>query len=252
MSQLKEAKSALAVGATSAIVKACLQSRASQWSKVALIARDEGALRALAAHLEALSPGLQARWWSCDVADVGASERAWREASDFCGRVDEAVVAAGALGEQRCLEENPAQAAGLLALNSAGCTAWALWVAQALERQGGGVLAIVTSVAGMRGRASNYIYGSSKAQLISLAQGLRWRLWKGGTRVIDFRPGMVDTPMTAGLPKGPLMADAKAVGLRLARSLEDGDGVVYAPGYWRWVMWVIKSIPFWVIKRSRL
>jgi decaprenylphospho-beta-D-erythro-pentofuranosid-2-ulose 2-reductase len=241
----------VAVGATSAIAKACLEARAKSFGRVALISRDAEALGALASHLEALAPGLCARWWVCDLADLEACERAWSDALAFCGSVDEAIVAAGVLGDQSAMEADPLSAARLLMVNSVGCSAWALWIAQAMERQGAGVLAIITSVAGMRGRASNCIYGSSKAQMIALAEGLRSRLWRRGARVVDFRPGMVDTPMTAKLPKGPLMANAQTVGAKLAWALAHGDGVIYSPGYWRWVMAVIKNLPFAAMKRMR-
>ena len=139
----------------------------------------------------------------------------------------------------------------LISVNSASVTAWTLLAANTLEAQRSGCLVVITSVAGLRGRASNYIYGSSKAQLIVLCEGLRCRLASSGVRVVDFRPGLVETPMTAGMKGGLMMASAKRVGAELAWAAEAGDGVVYSPKAWRGIMFVICHIPFAIFKKMK-
>lgn len=240
------------VGATSAIAKECIFAQAGQLGRLALCARGEHELAALEAELRARHPGLAVRTWIHRLEDVEDAASIWEQMALFCGRVDQALVAPGMLGRQEGMEADPLLAARLLAVNSAGPTAWALLMAQTLERQRSGALAIITSVAGMRGRASNYVYGSSKAQLIVLAQGLRCRLGGAGVRVVDFRPGMVETPMTAGMKKGILMARAQDVGQALATALDRKDGVVYSSLAWMAIMAAIKMIPFSIFRKMKI
>ena len=112
-----------------------------------------------------------------------------------------------------------------------------------LEALGSGSLAVSTSVAGVRGRRSNYVYGATKAAVSTFLEGLRARMGDAGVSVVDIRPGFVDTPMTAHLPKKALFATAAAVGERVYRAMGSGDAVVYVPWFWRWIALVIQLIP---------
>jgi short-subunit dehydrogenase len=102
---------------------------------------------------------------------------------------------------------------------------------------------VITSVAGVRGRRTNYVYGSAKAAVSTFLEGLQGRMGDAGVKVVDIRPGFVDTPMTAHLPKKTLFATAASVGERIYRAMVAGDGVVYAPWFWRWIALVIQLIP---------
>ena len=106
-----------------------------------------------------------------------------------------------------------------------------------------GQLAVITSVAGDRGRRSNYAYGASKAAVSTFVEGLRGRLHSRGVSVIDIRPGLVDTPMTAHLPKGPLFSSPEKVANRIVHGIDKNRSLIYAPGYWRWVMLAVRLIP---------
>lgn len=240
------------LGATSAIAKECILAQGSKLERLAICGRSQDAIAALEAHLRAAWPDLAIKSWTHDLSETGEAAAIWEEMAQFCERVDQAVLAPGMLGSQKEMEEAPLSAGELLSINCVGPTIWALLMAGFLERQGSGALGIITSVAGMRGRASNYIYGSSKAQLITLAEGLRCRLSAAGARVIDFRPGMVDTPMTAGMRKGPLMAAASDVGGALAKAMQSGDGVVYSSRRWQAIMAVIKMIPFPIFRKMKI
>jgi NAD(P)-dependent dehydrogenase (short-subunit alcohol dehydrogenase family) len=121
-----------------------------------------------------------------------------------------------------------------------------------LEAQGSGFLAAISSVAGDRGRQSNYVYGSAKGALSLFVQGLRNRLAPAGVRVHTIKPGFVDTPMTFGLPGMFLVADPGEIGEHIAAAIERGADVVYVPGFWRWIMLVIRLIPERVFKRLKL
>jgi len=110
----------------------------------------------------------------------------------------------------------------------------------------------ISSVAGDRGRASNYVYGSAKAGLTAFLSGLRQRLWNKGVRVITIKPGFVDTPMTAGFKKGLLWAKPAHIAQGIDRAVASGRPVAYLPGFWCWIMLVIRHIPERVFVRIRL
>jgi short-subunit dehydrogenase len=111
------------------------------------------------------------------------------------------------------------------------------------DAQRSGCLAVITSVAGVRGRKSNYIYGSAKAAVSTFLEGLRDRVSAAGVSVVDIRPGFVDTPMTVHLPKNLLYATPAAVGARIHRAMLAGNAVVYTPWFWRWIALALQLIP---------
>jgi decaprenylphospho-beta-D-erythro-pentofuranosid-2-ulose 2-reductase len=121
-----------------------------------------------------------------------------------------------------------------------------------MEQQRSGTLAIISSVAGERGRQSNYVYGSAKAALTAFTSGLRNRLFPSGVRVVTVKPGFVDTPMTAAVPKNGLFVKPDVVARRILRAIEKGTPVVFVPGKWRLIMWIIRSIPERIFMRLRL
>lgn len=121
-----------------------------------------------------------------------------------------------------------------------------------LAMQGSGFIIALSSVAGDRGRQSNYIYGSAKAGLNVYLQGLRNRLYHAGVRVITIKPGFVDTAMTYQLPGLFLVASPQLIGQRIVKALDRRSDVVYLPGFWRYILWVICLIPEFIFKRLKL
>ena len=115
--------------------------------------------------------------------------------------------------------------------------------AEQFEAQGRGAIAVISSVAGDRGRQSNYVYGSAKALVSAFASGLRQRLAKCGVAVVTIKPGFVDTPMTASFKKGALWASPQKVAGDIVQGIDKGRAVVYTPGFWRAIMFVITHIP---------
>ena len=119
--------------------------------------------------------------------------------------------------------------------------------------QGRGALVAVSSVAGDRGRQSNYAYGAAKGGLALFVQGLAHSLAASNARAVALKPGFVDTPMTEGLKKGgPLWAKPEAIAEAVRRAAERGGPIQYAPGFWRWIMLAIRSAPAFVFHRTRL
>jgi short-subunit dehydrogenase len=123
-----------------------------------------------------------------------------------------------------------------------------------LAQQGSGFICALSSVAGDRGRKSNFIYGSTKAALTTYLQGLRNRLFTSGVSVITIKPGFVDTAMTWGMlnPKSPLTANPERVAASIDRAILGRRNVIYVPWFWRIIMAVIRSIPEPIFKRMKL
>src|SRR6185369_6018781 len=127
-----------------------------------------------------------------------------------------------------------------------------LRAATRFEARRAGTIAVITSVAGVRGRASNFVYGSAKSLVSTLLEGLRHRMHGRGVAVVDIRPGFVDTPMTAAFPKGPLWAAPGRVARDIVRAVDRGAGVAYTPWFWRWIMLVVRHIPEPLFVRTKL
>ena len=121
--------------------------------------------------------------------------------------------------------------------------AFAYAAAAEFRARRGGHLALITSVAGVRGRAKIFFYGSAKAGLIAFSQGLRASLVRDGITVTELRPGLIATPMTAHLPSGPLMTSAAQAGRLCHRAIKARQAIAYIPGYWRIIMTIIRLIP---------
>ena len=166
------------------------------------------------------------------------------------------LLAYGTLGDQKAAEANLEEAQNIFATNFSSAAGWCLAAAKVLEKQKQGALIVIGSVAGDRGRASNYIYGAAKGGLAVLVQGLSHRLAKTGSRALLVKPGFVDTPMTAHIAtKGPLWASPETVGAIIVRAgarRSSNRTVVYAPRFWRWIMFFIRSIPNAIFHRTKL
>ncbi len=160
----------------------------------------------------------------------------------------------GQLDEQRATETDSAAARCAIDVNFTSAVSILNLVAEHLAAQKSGFIAAISSVAGDRGRQSNYTYGAAKAALTTYLQGLRNRLHPLGVQVLTVKPGFVDTPMTHGIlrPDSPLVASRERVARDIDRALCRRRNVIYTPWYWWAVMTIIRSIPEFVFKRLRL
>jgi decaprenylphospho-beta-D-erythro-pentofuranosid-2-ulose 2-reductase len=241
----------LILGATSAIAQAVARLYAREGARVALVARNRQYLDTVASDLRVR--GASAVWTEvADLLDVARHGGLVEQAQKALGGLDVALVAYGIL---------PVQAEALLdrriaelcwQTNFVSATSLLEAVARHMEEAGQGTLGVLSSVAGDRGRAENYVYGASKAALSAYASGLGQRLATKRVRVVTVKPGPVATPMTAGRSARPgLLADVDVVGRRVHRALERGWRVVYAPAYWRLVMGILKLLPTALFERLR-
>ena len=167
------------------------------------------------------------------------------------GGFDAVLVAWGVLPDQAASERSAEIAVASFDTNARSVIALLTDLANRFESQGQGAIAVLSSPAGDRGRASNYVYGAAKAAVTVFASGLRNRLHAKGVRVLTIEPGFVDTPMTASFTKGPLWARPERVAEDIVRALERGFGVVYTPWFWRWIMAIIRHVPERIFVRMK-
>jgi decaprenylphospho-beta-D-erythro-pentofuranosid-2-ulose 2-reductase len=244
----------LIFGATSAIAQATARIWARRGHRLFLVGRDPAKLAALVADLDvrAGAPG-RMHGRQADLDDLSAHAPLIAEANAALGGIDIVLIAHGTLPDQSRCAVDPALALKEIHTNALSVVSLCTLLGQQFEQQRAGQLAVISSVAGDRGRQSNYVYGAAKGMVSLYLQGLRNRLFAAGVNVLTIKPGFVDTPMTAGIDKGgPLWATPDAVAKGIVSALDRRRDVVYLPGFWRPIMGVIKSIPESVFKRLHL
>jgi short-subunit dehydrogenase len=162
------------------------------------------------------------------------------------------VLCSGFSGDQKSAEVAWSESKQILDVNFVGCVSILNQLAGYFESRGGGFIAVITSVAGDRGRQSNYIYGAAKAGMTTYLEGLRNRLHSANVSVTTIKPGYVDTPMTFGKPGVFMVASPRQVARSIVRSIARRRHTAYVPGFWRWIMMVVRSVPEPIFKRLHL
>ncbi len=241
-------QSVLVLGATSAIAQSWMRLLAPRGTKFYLVARNQDRLQAVAADLRTRGAGA-VFIEMLDLDRTGEHPAMLKRAALALGRINCAMIAQGVLGDQAIADKNFSHAAALLHTNLISVVSLCTWLANYFDAQGQGTLAVISSVAGDRGRWKNCAYGASKAGLNMFLDGLRNRLDRRGVNVLTIRPGFVSTPMTAHLPHSPLFATSDRVASDIQRAIEKRRAIVYTPWFWRWIMLAIRLIPEWQFKR---
>jgi len=244
-------KNILIVGALSAIAQKSARLWAAEKACFFLAGRDAEALRILAEDLQARGAG-KAGAMTLDLADSARHPELLKAAKEYLGEIDLMLVAHGTLPDQKACERDPALAEKELRTNFLSTVSLLTYAAQGFEARGKGTLAVISSVAGDRGRMSNYVYGAAKGGLNIFLGGLRNRLYHAGVRVLTIKPGFVDTPMTAHLKKNPLFASPEKVARDIVRAVDAGKDTIYTPWFWRYVMLAIRCCPEALFKKLRL
>jgi short-subunit dehydrogenase len=240
----------IVLGALSAVAEQTARLYAAEKAELMLVGRDRERLDAVAADLR-VRGAARAEVQALDLA-ADAGEERFQELVTALGGVDHVILAYGVLGGAE-VETDLAAARTLLEVDFTSAALWALAAANQFERQRGGSLVAIGSVAGDRGRQSNYVYGAAKAGLAVLMQGLAHRLSRSGARAVVVKPGFIDTPMTAHIAKGgPLWAKPEAIAKFVRRAADKGGPIVYAPGFWRLILWIIRALPSPVMHRTKL
>lgn len=239
----------LIVGATSAIAEATARIYAARGAHFFLLGRDPAKLQAIADDLR-VRGAKSATCRNLDVADLDAHAMALDAAWEQLEGVDLALIAHGSLPNQSACETSTELALREFAVNGTATIALSAAIAQRLQAPA--TLAVISSVAGDRGRASNYLYGSAKAAVSAFLSGLRQRLNGRGVNVLTIKPGFVDTPMTREFRKGILWAKPDGIARGIVRAVERRKSVVYLPFFWRPIMTIIRIIPEFVFRRIKL
>ena len=242
----------LIIGANSAIANALARRYAARHCSLFLVARNEARLQSQQQDLE-VRGAKRTGGHVLDVLEHGQHGPAVKEAVDFFDGedIDIAVISHGSLPDQEAVENDFELAKREIDVNGLSVISLLTELVPQFKQQGRGVLAVVTSVAGDRGRQPNFVYGAAKSMVSTYLQGLRGKLLGHGVHVIDIRPGLVDSPMTAKFEKGALWSTPELVAGKIERAIDARRHTVYVPGYWRIIMAIVTSIPEVVFKRLK-
>ena len=187
-----------------------------------------------------------------DLNDFTLHVELLRRAERELGGIDIVLLAHGSLPDQQVCQDHPEMARREWETNFTAPASLLTDIATYFESRNGGKIAVITSVAGDRGRASNYIYGAAKGGLSTFLAGMRHRFADKGITVTNIKPGFVDTPMTAHIePKGLLWAKPEQVARGIVKAVEKGRGDVYLPWFWRWILLAVRLTPSFIFHKTK-
>jgi short-subunit dehydrogenase len=241
----------LIVGATSAIAHETARCFAKDGAEFFLVARSPEKLKDIGNDLK-VHGAKRTETFLLDVTDLDRHQEMIETAISTLDGLDMVLISHGTLGDQQKCQVSVSETLKEFTTNCTSVISLLTILAGYFEQQKRGCITVVSSVAGDRGRQSNYVYGAAKGALSVFLQGLRNRLSKAGVAVVTVKPGLIDTPMTATLKKGLLAASAKGVGEGIYRAMKQRKEVVYLPWFWRPIMLIVRNIPEPVFKRLSL
>ena len=239
------------LGATSFIAKEAAKLFASHGSQFMLIGRDLDKLKivrddllvrgALSVHIEAM-----------DLTDKSLHKEILHKSVAALGTIDNAFIAYGSLPDQKECEGDYEKTLAEINVNYLSVISLLTMIGNYFAERKMGQISVITSVAGDRGRMSNYVYGSAKGGLAIFLQGLRNRLYHHGVNVLTIKPGFVSTPMTSHLNKNFLFADPSRIAHGIVEAMKHKKTEVYLPWFWKYIMFIIRFIPESIFKKLRL
>jgi decaprenylphospho-beta-D-erythro-pentofuranosid-2-ulose 2-reductase len=241
----------LILGATSGIAEACARIWAAQGASLFLVARNPEKLAAVAADLKTRG----AMYVDTAVADLDETDKhpaLLAHAINSLTGLDVAFFAHGVLGDQSTAERDFEAAAQILHTNLISAVSLLTWLANFCVQRHAGTLAVLSSVAGDRGRKSNYVYGASKAGLTAFLEGLRNRVDREGVTVLTIKPGPIKTAMTANMPNSAKFADVDETAKTIVKAVDAKKDTLYVPFQWAPIMWVIRHVPERIFKKLNL
>ena len=238
-------------GAYSAIAEATARRLVAPGSKFFLVGRDRKRLEAMADDLSVRgAEAVHTR--TADLVDRDALPGLVDGMFETLGEVDTVLLAHGTLPDQESCAASPDDAYSAFEVNAVSHIGLLTLIANRLEGQRRGTIAAITSVAGDRGRRSNYVYGAAKRSISTFLEGLRHRLAPQGIAVVDIRPGFVDTPMTRDIEKGVLWASPDTVAVGIVKAIKKGKAVAYVPAFWQGIMAIIRALPNFVFNKINI
>lgn len=244
-------KHILIIGATSGIARALAHQFAKEKHPLILAGRDLGEMERLASDIRIRHQvPVNVKTFHAESYDTHTDFLS--SCVEIAGALGGLIVAYGYMADQQTAQDNFEEARKMIEINFTSCVSLLETAARYFEREKSGFIAVISSVAGDRGRQSNYMYGSTKAALSVYVQGLRNRLFASGVHVATVKPGFVDTQMTYGRNGMFLVAKPEKVAKLVYESIRKGDEVIYAPAFWAYIMLAIKTIPERLFKRLQL
>ena len=243
-------KKILIIGATSAIAEHCARIWASRGNELYLVARNEERVKIIASDLK-VRGAAQVITYCTDLNDIERHSKILELVQNTMKGVDVVLIAHGTLSSQKSCEGSVSETLNEIKTNALSTISLLTLLANQFEEKKDGTICVISSVAGDRGRASNYVYGSAKAMVTTFTSGLRQRLHKSNVAVVTIKPGFVDTPMTSEFTKGLLWSKPYPVASKIVNAIDKKKTAVYVPAFWYIVMIVIKVIPERFFKRVR-
>jgi decaprenylphospho-beta-D-erythro-pentofuranosid-2-ulose 2-reductase len=244
-------KKILVIGATSSIAEHCARIWAVRADALYLVARNDGRLKIISADLK-VRGAAQVDTYCTDLNDMDSHTLMLNAAELALGGIDTVLIAHGTLSKQKACEQSVNETLAEIQTNALSTISLLTIIANRFEAKQMGTIAVISSVAGDRGRASNYVYGSAKAMLTAFTSGLRQRLYQSNVYVVTIKPGFVDTPMTAEFKKGLLWANPAAVAATIIKAIDKRKNNLYVPAFWWLIMAVIKMIPTKLFSKLKL
>lgn len=241
----------LILGASSAIARGIAKSFAQEGHQLYLAARDLDDLKRTSTDLK-VRYGINCFYGNFEALDFSQHPFFIQEAIQTLDGLDGVVVAFGHLTNPQSSIEF-AECQKIIDVNlTAAISVINLVTDYFLQQKQPGFVIGISSVAGDRGRAENYVYGAAKAGFTTYLQGLRQRLFSNKIRIITVKPGYVDTPMVYGRPDVMFAANPEKVGATIARSLKRSRNVFYVPWFWEILMGIVKIIPEFIYQRMKI
>lgn len=241
----------LVIGATSSIAHETMKYFAADGAQFFLAARSEEKMQIIADDLQARGAQSTA-CFAIDMNELDRHQELLDAAVNELNGIDALLIAHGTLGDQQKAEADVEYMLQEMNTNFLSTAAFLTIAANYFEAQKRGAIAVISSVAGDRGRGSLYVYGTAMAAKTAFLQGLRNRLSKSNVHVLTVKPGRVDTPMTSDLKKSPTLADPTKVGEQIYQAMKKRKDVIYTPPYWALIMLIIRNIPERIFKRLSL
>ncbi|SDI79048.1 SDR family oxidoreductase [Alteribacillus bidgolensis] len=241
----------LIIGATSGIGKALAHQYAKEKYPLVLTARDRKEMERIASDIH-IRHHVPVSVKTIDAESFDTHADFFASCVEEAGKLSGMFLVHGYMIDQETAQNDFTKAKKMIDVNFTSYVSLLETAARYFERERSGFIGVITSVAGDRGRKSNYIYGSSKGALSVYVQGLRNRLYASGVHVATIKPGFVDTKMTYGLNGLFLVAQPEDAAKRVHESIRKKHDVIYVPGFWWMIMFIIKSIPERVFKRLKL
>lgn len=239
------------VGASSAIAQETAKIFAARGDALFLVARSAGKLQIISNDL-IVRGASKVETATLDLNELSVHPQLLANATEALGGLDIALIAHGTLGDQTASQADFEVTRQELKTNFLSVISLLTPLANQFEAQGHGTIAVISSVAGDRGRGSNYVYGTAKAGVTAFLSGLRNRLAKSGVQVLTIKPGFVDTPMTEQMDKGALFVGADVIAQGIVNAIDAKKDVVYLPWFWWGIMTIIRHIPESIFKKLSL